>query len=208
MYLLDRDTLPSSAMRNARVVQSELAGILREYYHHGTPGIRTVLLRRAAEVQFELRQIFNDLLGTSFGYREMVTEAYGMAGIPQDERKTVLDAVRYHMMNVLREKLPPEQVKALHLRAEDGRERARASRKETRAVIDEAKARLGKAGPLLRGVIGAREILSSIKAGDLRALSESDRRDVIRAVTSVQREAERILRLADGRHVTPPRKKK
>lgn len=207
--------LPSRAMRDVKAVQTALVKVLREY-SRGT-GDGTALLRRAAEMQVELRQYFDrngetDWLGKSYAYRQLMTETYGLAGILPSERKKLGDAVRYHVINVLRERLSPDELQALELREQDGPTRARETRERTKAILDVAQAEGRIAGvqqgpvKILAWVVAA---VSAVRADAIKELAESDRRELVKDAKALQREADRIIRLADrDRRVTPPRKKR
>lgn len=93
-------------------MQTALADVLREYVRDPRSE-GTALLRRAAEIIVELRGHFDrdgepDWLGRTYAYRQCMTETYGVAGVLPSERKTVGDAVRYHVITVLRERLSPD----------------------------------------------------------------------------------------------------
>lgn len=215
MLVTDLSALPFRAMRDVRSVQAALAKVLREYSRG--PGDGTALLRRAAEMQVELRQYFNrpdgevDWLGKSYAYRQLMTETYGLAGVLPSERKKLGDAVRYHVINVLRERLSPEEIAALDLREQDGPTRAKETRERTRAIVDAATAEgriAGVHGGALKLVSYSLAVVATIKADAIRELSEAERQELIKDTSSLRREAERILRLADHRRVSAPRKKK
>lgn len=202
-------------MRDVRTVQSALVKVLREYSRGAGDG--TALLRRAAEMQVELRQYFHradgevDWLGKSYAYRQLMTETYGLAGILPSERKKLGDAVRYHVINVLRERLSPEEIAALDLREQDGPARAKETRERTRAIVDAATAEgavAGVHGGPIRLLAGSVAVMSLVKADSIRELSEAEREELIREATALRREVDRILRLAERRRVAPPRKKK
>lgn len=202
-------------MRDVRTVQAALVKVLREYSRGAGDG--TALLRRAAEMQVELRQYFErndgeiDWLGKSYAYRQLMTETYGLAGILPSERKKLGDAVRYHVINVLRERLSPEEIAALDLREQDGPTRAKETRERTRAIVDAATAEgriAGVHGGPLKLVSWTLAAVSTIRAENIRELSEAERLELVKDTASLRREAERILRLADNRRVSAPRKKK
>lgn len=215
MPVTELAALPFRTMRDVRSVQAGLVKVLRDYSRGVGDG--TSLLRRAAEMQVELRQYFArpdgeiDWLGKSYAYRQLMTETYGLAGILPSERKKLGDAVRYHVINVLRERLSSEEIAALDLREQDGPTRAKETRERTRAIIDAATAEgriAGVHGGPLRLVSGSLAVVSTIKADSIRELSEVEREELVREATALRREVDRIIRLADGRRVAGPRKKK
>lgn len=210
----DFAALPFTTMRDVRTVQAALVKVMRDYTR-GDGG--TALLRRAAELQVELRQYFErrdgetDWLGKSYAYRQLMTDTYGRAGVPPSERRKLGDAIRYHVINVLRERLSPEELAALDLREQDGPTRAKRIRERTRAIVDAAQMEgrtAGAAGGPLRLIVGILAALSAVRAADVRALSEEERRVLVKDLEALRREVERIIRLADGHRVTGPRKKK
>lgn len=215
MPVTELAALPFRTMRDVRTVQAALVNVLRDYSRGAGDG--TTLLRRAAEMQVELRQYFarpdgeTDWLGKSYGYRQLMTETYGLAGILPSERKKLGDAVRYHVINVLRERLSPEEIAALDLREQDGPTRAKETRERTRAIVDAATAEgriAGVHGGPVKLVTYSLAVVSTIKADAIRELSEAERQELMKDASALRREVDRILRLADGRRVTGPRKKK
>lgn len=199
-----------AAAPDVRFLQAELAVVLRDYLRD--PGVSgTALLRHAAELQVELRQLFErdgktDWAGMSGAYRRTMSEVYGLAGVSLSERKKIGDAVRYHIMNVLREKLGPEELADLDLRAENGPERAKLNRDGTRAVLKDARKNVGfrdRPPAVARALAAA---LALIKADSIRSLSEAERTDLIRDLEAIQRQVARILRIAKKSTSPKPRK--
>ncbi|HVE24375.1 MAG TPA: hypothetical protein VNC22_03180 [Sporichthya sp.] len=203
MSLLGLAALPSRVMRDVRSLQSALADVLREYVRDPSGG-GTALLRRAAEIKVEIRQYFDrggevDWLGKSYAYRQLMTETYGMAGVLPSERKKLGDAIRYHVINVLRERLSADELDALELREADGPARAKENRERTRAIVDAATAE-GRTASVVKGtprlVKGIAATLSYVRADAIRELSDSEREELLKDAAAVRREVDRIMRVA------------
>jgi hypothetical protein len=102
--------------------------------------VRTQWLRKTAEALVDLREQFltergePDWRGQSFEYRQAVNEIFTLAGVESEDHETVSAAVRYHVGNVLRDKVPDEDLAAIGLRVSSPRERSG----ERQARISEA----------------------------------------------------------------------
>lgn len=84
---------------------------------------RTELLRTVADQFVRAREFFfnaegePDYLGRTGAYRRWVKETTTNAGVPREDLSNVQAAIRYHLGNILRERLDKETLEALGLRA-------------------------------------------------------------------------------------------
>lgn len=98
-------------------------------------------MRRAAEVMIDLRQTFVDrngqidLAGTSYPYRQAVREIMSRANVEGSERARVMNAIRYHLGNILREKFTPEQLEEFGLDPRSPLARQKADREQRSRVL-------------------------------------------------------------------------
>jgi hypothetical protein len=75
----------------------------------------TILAMNIATVLLAIRKQHDDWLGRSHEYRLVAAEVYAQANIPDDARKRLQGAVRYHVGNMLRRYLTPRELKSLEL---------------------------------------------------------------------------------------------
>ena len=114
--------------------------LLKRYRRASTKEERTPLLRDLAETLVDARHHFEradgspDWKGRSYAYRVFVREVYEEARISRDEQATVQAAVRYHVSNVLRERLDADTLAEYDLQPEGSRERSQ-ERRETKAAL-------------------------------------------------------------------------
>jgi hypothetical protein len=73
----------------------------------------TILAMNLAVVLLALRKKHDDMLGRSHDYRMQAQAVYSLANIPEDQRKRLQAAVRYHVGNMVRRHLTPREVRAL-----------------------------------------------------------------------------------------------
>lgn len=145
---------------------------------------RTEKLRAAAEALVDAREHFYtsdgspDWRGRSYAYRRWVGDVYSDANIPRDELATIQAAIRYHVGNVLRDRLSPEELEDLGLRSVGPRERSVEKRTRQAATLD-----LFQGGPIdepeqaLEALQAVDRILARINASTLRALPADGRKD-------------------------------
>lgn len=96
---------------------------------------RTDYLKALAEVIVALREQFDyegrpDWAGRSWEYRTTVASIYEMAGIPPSSTDGLQSSLRYHVGNLLRERLTPEQLSEAGLLVQSPRERVAEQRTE------------------------------------------------------------------------------
>lgn len=88
------------------------------------------LYRQAADAMVKLRGLHTtgdgrpDWRGRTWGYRSLVNEIYGEAGLPPEPNHPVKAALRYHLGNALRESLTSEELIEAGLKPAPPRERA------------------------------------------------------------------------------------
>lgn len=90
---------------------------------------RTRLLRGVADLLVDLRALHTgtdgetDWAGKSYAYRDAVRDIYAGAGLPADSSDSTKTALRYHVGNVLRERLTPDELVSAGLSRLDPRDR-------------------------------------------------------------------------------------
>lgn len=142
---------------------------------------RTELYRTIANASVDLREHFltpegePDWAGRSWAYREYVRERYSEAGYSRDDARPVQASVRYHVSVRVRERLTPEQVEDLGLRAEDITERVRANRATKSALLASLTGSPEDNPDVPRAIAGAYVVLQRIAPGDVSALQGRSR---------------------------------
>jgi hypothetical protein len=103
---------------------------------------KTQVLKDLAVVVWRLRSRFRtneggrDWAGQSYEYRMAAARMYEEAGVPTDSVANVQAALRYHVGNVLREKVPAEELREAGLLVTSPRERITSSREEAAAALE------------------------------------------------------------------------
>ena len=128
--------------KNREDLIDQIAEHLRTAVKMGSPvdPYYTPEMLRAAETILELRRTFltrsgePDILGTSYAYRQAFGEAMTRAGLQGHDRTRAGSSMRYHIGNLLRERLSPEEIKELGL--------VKASPRETSSKAHAHKSRL------------------------------------------------------------------
>lgn len=118
-------------------LQNEAVTALREYKRtRGTECLRTVAgAFVSAREHFYTRDGAPDWLGATHAYRQWTREAYDRAGTPEAELSRLQASVRYHVGNLMRERLDPDEVADLGLREASPRERAVEKRERTSETL-------------------------------------------------------------------------
>lgn len=102
---------------------------------------KTEILKTLAEVVVDIRSQFQDesgitdWRGNTWEYRRFMEDLYEKAGIPPDSKSTIQAALRYHVGNVLRSRVPRKELEAADLLATSPRERMASQRSEASAVL-------------------------------------------------------------------------
>lgn len=169
------------------------AALVRRW--HQTEESKTEVLRELAHVVVDIRSRYRydgapDWAGRSWKYRRAIAAMYAVAGIPPDSVAHVQGALRYHVGNALRERVPAEELESVGLKAASPKERVASARSDAAALISvlradkaaddaEARGRNYPIGLLLRGSLvaveraarGARdpEVLDAGSAQDLES---------------------------------------
>lgn len=132
-----------------------------------------------------------DWLGSSAEYREALGALYGAAGVQAAERSSLGSTLRYHVREVLRERLPAAEVEALGLVADPAAER-RERRRADGALLRSARGRM-EGMDALTGVVVATAALEAVDREALRRLSAGpDRADVVERVGRLSCVVERV----------------
>lgn len=123
-------------------VMEKVAGHVRDAVNNVVDGkYNTHSVREAADGLIELRTMFTDrhgnvdMHGNSYPYRQAVAEIMSLAGVQQDERARVMNAVRYHIGNLMREKFTPEELREMGFMESSPLSRAKDERKTRSRVL-------------------------------------------------------------------------
>ena len=163
------------------------------------PGVRAACYRNAAEVFVTAREHFltaagePDWTGKTYDYRTWNGGVWAASGASGDARRQAQAAVRYHVGNVLRERLDAATLEALGLRVESPRERSVEQRAERSALLRSV---TGSSSGF-RGVDALRALTSAqalVDRADLSGLDAEERRAAKRAVSAL---LERLDALAE-----------
>lgn len=174
-------------------IQDDAVRALRRYLaHHDTEDLRAVATRFVeAREHFYTKEGEPDWTGRTYAYRRWVREVMTSANTPPESLATVQAAIRYHVGNILRDRLDAEALAVLGLRPESPRERS----VEKRAAITEQLAIFSGGAEITH----ADEVLGAITAIDaavrrikLSELSPSERRSALDALGDVTRHLRQV----------------
>lgn len=188
-------------------LQSQIATLLRAYTR-AADADRTEVLREMSERVVDLRALFtnsdgaSDWRGSSYAYRQALAEAYGMAGLPRDDVQTVQAAMRYHVGNILRERLDEDTLTSIGLRPVSPRERSVEKRETESAILAAFKGRALEGLPPLKALSSAKALAAGVESDAVRALTREERIVVRELVSGLRREVDRLAKAAGTRR--PP----
>lgn len=113
---------------------NQAATVLRSAYRSNEGDIETAVYRTVAEYVLEARRFFTtkegrpDWRGVTYAYRQWYGDMLGRTGIPVDDLPRIQSAMRYHVGNLLRERLDDKELETLGLQSASPRERSMAKR--------------------------------------------------------------------------------
>ena len=159
-------------------------------YPSADAGNKTTILRAVAEHLVEAREHFFtadgeiDYRGRTHAYRRFVGEVFAGANLPPAETRTLQAAARYHVGNILRERLDPETLSDLGLRQASPKERSaekRASEGESLRVIRGGMA-LTAEDEIIEAIRVATSLIARIDKDAVRALPDESRQAIAVAI--------------------------
>lgn len=161
---------------------------------------RTILIRDLARTLVDLREHFftesgdPDWGARTWEYRQSVRDIYGSANIPHDDAQRIQATTRYHVGNVLRERLSPDQLADLGLGEAAPRERIRKAHEVRSALIvaAEASAPRGADPDVMRALLGAQVLLDRITPERVAELPSAERRRARTALRKIVTRAETL----------------
>lgn len=117
-------------MTSLNETQIVAVNALRNYKKGEDGGDKTTHLRTVAAAFVDAREHFftpqgePDWLGRTHAYRVWVRETMGLASIQADELTTIQAAIRYHVGNIVRERMDSDTLQGLGLRSSSPKQRS------------------------------------------------------------------------------------
>ncbi|MFD6638341.1 hypothetical protein ACFWDN_21270 [Micromonospora chalcea] len=159
---------------------------------------RTELYRTIANASVDLREHFltpegnPDWAGRTWAYREYVRERYSEAGYSREEARPVQTSVRYHVSVRVRERLTPEEVEDLGLRAENITERMCDHRAAKSALFESLTPSADDNPDVGRAIAGAYVVLQRLSTADVGALRGQARENARAVLARLRERAEEL----------------
>ncbi|MBP2323340.1 hypothetical protein JOF56_003725 [Kibdelosporangium banguiense] len=187
------------ARKSVSELTSEAVAILKKYLKNP----RTEHLRELAPVIVELRSNFNledgrvDWSGRSPGYREAIADVYKKARVPQDDLDRLQTALRYHVGNLIRERVPKQELTSVGLTSVKPKERIQNTRDAFQAMKEAASPR----DDIPRLAAYAQALLEYVDETCIPDLKPEEVEASLLAMEAVQtRSAELLVRLKDAKN--------
>lgn len=158
----------------------------------------TPAAREAAEVLVDARGLFTapdgrpDWRGRSWDYRQWVGGLYGPAGVPPAEAQRIQAAIRYHVSNVLRDRLDAEELQEVGLQPESARNRAGAQRAENAAILRAVTGTGLAERDVLLALTAAENLLERLDRDDVEDLPARRRSKAEETLAAILAEANRL----------------
>lgn len=156
----------------------QASSYMRDYIESGRS--RTDLLKEVAELVIQLRRSYTledgraDWSGRSPAYRAAIMEIYERGRVPRDRYDTVQAALRYHVGNLLRERVPVEELAAVGLSKVAPRERINRTRDVVAALAEDGSV-ASITGDPIRLVTHAEALLDFVDPDRLAELKGKER---------------------------------
>lgn len=164
---------------------------------HALAGERsTEELRAAAQALVDAREHFHtktgdtDWTGRSHAYRQWVRDVYATARVPAEDLTRVQTAVRYHVNNIIHDRLDPETLESIGLRAESTRERSmeqRAQKSDTLRLVEPGAPFKPEDMPAVARILA--DMARRIDPETLKGLSNGERAPITEALAIVAEKA-------------------
>ena len=144
----------------------------------------TAAMHDAADALVDMRMIYTnregqpDLAGSSFEYRQAVSEGLAAAGVSASQRSKVMAALRYHVGNRVRDRFTPEELSEYGLNAHSPHDRQRAEREMLSRIIRTAtspRAEVTDLEEAVKTLAMAAQMLENVKLG---RLTKADRKAI------------------------------
>ncbi|GAA4981171.1 hypothetical protein [Actinopolymorpha pittospori] len=189
------------ATKTRAALESDAVRILRglRSLGEGDRERRTMLMRDLSETLVNLREHFltkdgtPDWAGRAWAYRRLVRDLYGEAGIPPEDATPLQAASRYHIGNILRERLKPEELEDLGL-GPGPRERVRAAHEERSNLLATLKGD-GENPEVIRAFSVAFTLLERVSDEAVAELRGADRRAARTLLRKIAERAEQLRTL-------------
>lgn len=184
-------------------LQTRLADALRDAAHTDGPE-KATLLRAAADLVVEARSRFftadnePDWRGAGWAYRQFIREANFLSGVNPADLPRIQNALRYHVSNALRDRLPADVIERLGLRVESARERSAEKRErygETLTLFTPGGAAIETGEEVIRLAERITAIVGRVDVSAISALGAATRREVVAALENA---GARLAEVADA----------
>lgn len=179
-------------------LRARAVSLLKEYLRAPVES-RTRIIRELGETLIETRAQFErpdgspDWTGRTHAYRRAIREMYDDAGIGERDRAQIQGAVRFHIANILRERLTEEQLAEYSLLPRGPHDRDRDNRSTKSAIVAAVSAREVHGGALL-ALSAAYSLLSKLDLDDLDALSQREAGVADSTIADIERRARQLRR--------------
>lgn len=152
----------------------QFVGLLKDY-KRAAPTRRTAIAYELAETAVSVRESFlradgsPDWVGRTGAYRNWYGSVFADAGILNtEERNKIQSAIRYHVNQLLRERLDPETLDEYGITGASARDRSKARHREKSALAELLSPRAVGGGVVLR-LAHARTAILSVEKNSLDA---------------------------------------
>lgn len=173
--------------------------LVRKYTETEDPRKRTEVVRELATVLVDMREHFitpdgePDWAGRTYGYRDAVHSVYSGSGVPRSDTSSLQAATRYHVGNVIRARLSPDELESAGLQEATPIARSKAQRKGRQEEI--AVLRGSSADPLSTAQM-VETLLRRVRPSMLTALTTGQRADLDDLLAEVEHQAKRLRKAA------------
>lgn len=193
--------METKATTPLHTLAARFAQTLRQAYKPGEQ-VDTDAMRQCAELVIDAREQFltrdgdPDWRGQTYAYRQWYGDAFSLANVAPADTHRVQAALRYHVGNVLRERLDDEQLEALGLGTKSPRERSVDKRNREADVL-----RFFNGGPVLTDGEDIRKVFDFVALAVNRVSPDAARAassDNPEAVQAAERAAAALARFLDA----------
>lgn len=189
--------------------ETQLAAIqaLRNY-KSGPEDARTQHLRAVANAFIEAREHFYtpsgepDWQGRTHAYRVWVRETMGLANIQKDELTTVQAAIRYHVGNIMRDRMDADTLASIGLTSSSPRERSvakRAKNSEVLTIFGNGGAQIEDPAEIILAAQMMEAALARIPLESIAAMTPTDKKAVHAALEGAADRVNALVAVAGAR---------
>ena len=187
--------------RNIEALKNRASDLARKADRTEDKYERAEAIKELSVLLLQLRAEFTtedgktDWTGRTYAYRSAVRELFAMSGVPRERTIKMQALTRYHIGNLLRDQLDPEQLADLGLIVESPNERSNEKRRERMGVVRAVRGQDQDIEPEL-ALSAAEQLLRRLRPSVLEDMEPDEVADLKDSLVEIEHQLERLRKYA------------